>query len=83
MARLIYFLTLLGMMLGSERPGDQLTLVGNAFGALVEHLSRHRIDESNAPGLRQLVTTWQQLPAGYPAAANVSRGLLTQMLRAT
>ena len=81
--RLIYFLTLLGITLGSERPGEQLGLVGNAFTNLLEQLARQRLDESQALSLRQLVTTWQQLPAGYPAAANVSRGVLTNLLRAT
>ena len=81
--RLIYFLTLLGLTLGSERPGEQLGLVGNAFTNLLEQLARQRLDEAQALTLRQLVTTWQQLPAGYPAAANVSRGVLTNLLRAT
>jgi tetratricopeptide (TPR) repeat protein len=81
--RLIYFLTLLGMTLSTDRPGEQLSLVGNAFTALLEQLARQRLDEQQALGLRQLVTTWQQLPAGYPAAANVSRGVLTNLLRAT
>lgn len=81
--RLIYFLTLLGITLGSERPGEQLGLVGSAFTNLLEQLARQRLDEAQALSLRQLVTTWQQLPAGYPAAANVSRGVLTNLLRAT
>jgi tetratricopeptide (TPR) repeat protein len=83
LARLIYFITLLGVTLTSERPGEQLSLVGNAFSALIEFLGRQRLDGNHAANLRQLVTTWQQLPAGYPAAANVSRGVLTALLRAT
>ena len=81
--RLIYFLTLLGVTLSTDRPGEQLSLVGNAFTNLLEQLARQRLDEQQALSLRQLVTTWQQLPAGYPAAANVSRGVLTNLLRAT
>ena len=63
---------------------DDCTVVPIVRGAAsLAVLARQRLDEAQALSLRQLVTTWQQLPAGYPAAANVSRGVLTNLLRAT
>ena len=83
LARLIYFLRLLGMTLATEKPARFFSQVGSAFGVLVETLGRQRLGADDAQALRALVTAWQQLPPGYPHGANVSRGVLTALLRAT
>ncbi|MBT9584080.1 tetratricopeptide repeat protein [bacterium] len=80
-SRLVYFLTLLGITLNSERPGEQLALIGNAFNKLVDQLATQQRDAQLAAGIQRLALTWQQLPAEYPAAANVSRGMLTNLSR--
>ena len=81
--RLVYCLYELGQALERSKPPTVLNYIGGSFGLLGELASQHQTNEDFLRELKMMVSTWRSLPPQVPALANVSRHMLSQLLRLT
>jgi len=57
--------------------------VGSSFALLGELAGQQQANEDFMRELKMMVSTWRSLPPQIPALANVSRHMLSQLLRLT
>jgi tetratricopeptide (TPR) repeat protein len=81
--RLVYCLYELGQALERSKPPTVLTYIGSSFSLLGELASQQQNNEDFIRELKMMVTTWRSLPPQVPALANVSRQMLSHLLRLT
>jgi tetratricopeptide (TPR) repeat protein len=81
--RLVYCLYELGQALERSKPPTVLNYIGSSFALLGELASQQQNNEDFTRELKMMVTTWRSLPPQVPALANVSRHMLSQLLRLT
>ncbi len=81
--RLVYCLYELGQALERSKPPTVLNYIGSSFALLGELASQQQNNEDFLRELKMMVTTWRSLPPQVPALANVSRHMLSQLLRLT
>jgi hypothetical protein len=81
--RLVYCLYELGQALERSKPPTVLNYIGSSFALLGELASQQQNNEDFTRELKMMVTTWRSLPPQEPALANVSRHMLSQLLRLT
>ena len=79
--RLVYCLYELGQALERSKPPSVLTYIGSSFALLGELASQQQGNEDFLRDLKSMVATWRSLPPQIPALANVSRHMLSQLLR--
>ncbi len=81
--RLVYCLYELGQALERSKPPSVLNYIGSSFALMGELASQQQNNEDFIRELKMMVTTWRSLPPQVPALANVSRHMLSQLLRLT
>ena len=81
--RLVYCLYELGQALERSKPPNVLNYVGSSFALLGELAGQQQANEDFMRELKMMVSTWRSLPPQIPALANVSRHMLSQLLRLT
>ncbi|MFA7483240.1 MAG: hypothetical protein WC314_22230 [Vulcanimicrobiota bacterium] len=81
--RLVYCLYELGQALERSKPPNVLNYVGSSFALLGEFAGQQQANEDFMRELKMMVSTWRSLPPQIPALANVSRHMLSQLLRLT
>lgn len=79
--RLVYCLYELGQALERSKPPSVLNYIGSSFALLGELSSQQQGNEDFLRDLKSMVGTWRSLPPQIPALANVSRHMLSQLLR--
>ena len=79
--RLVYCLYELGQALERSKPPSALNYIGSSFALLGELASQQQNNEDFLRELKMMVTTWRSLPPQVPALANVSRQMLSALLR--
>ncbi len=79
--RLVYCLYELGQALERSKPPSVLNYIGSSFALLGELASQQQGNEDFLRDLKSMVATWRSLPPQIPALANVSRHMLSQLLR--
>ena len=81
--RLVYCLYELGQALERSKAPAVLNYVGSSFALLGELAVQQQSNEDFLRELKMMVSTWRSLPPQIPALANVSRHMLSQLLRLT
>ena len=81
--RLVYCLYELGQALERSKAPAVLNYVGSSFALLGELAVQQQTNEDFLRELKMMVSTWRSLPPQIPALANVSRHMLSQLLRLT
>jgi tetratricopeptide (TPR) repeat protein len=81
--RLVYCLYELGQALERSKPPNVLNYIGSSFALLGELAGQQQANEDFMRELKMMISTWRSLPPQVPALANVSRHMLSQLLRLT
>jgi tetratricopeptide (TPR) repeat protein len=81
--RLVYCLYELGQALERSKAPAVLNYVGSSFALLGELAVQQQSNEDFLRELKMMISTWRSLPPQIPALANVSRHMLSQLLRLT
>jgi tetratricopeptide (TPR) repeat protein len=81
--RLVYCLYELGQALERSKPPAVLNYIGSSFALLGELAGQQQANEDFMRELKMMISTWRSLPPQIPALANVSRHMLSQLLRLT